>query len=442
MNFEKATIYQMALRMFTPEGTIRAAKEMLPFLAELGPEYIQLEACAQADEAMEGWSPRQIASGRNNPKNSYRITDYFKVDEEYGTNEDLKDFVQEAHRLGLKVIWDLVYLHCGPNAVFMKEHKDYMQLNEDGSLRIGKEWPFPRFNYERLDTREYLWKNMTDLVEEFDFDGYRCDVGDMVPLDFWEEGIKRVREIKPDFIMINEGQVEHYLKVFDANYFYDGWDALAKVAQGEMKAAEYQKKVEAARQKLPLGGRLLRIIDSHDVCSDCYEERYEITCTSAGVDAMLVFDFMMDGIPFVFNGYEVADALPHSMFSNRFYTPHLALDWGNILTEKGKKRFAFMQHLFRMRKECHALGSCDLEWVEQSAQEQVLSFIRPDEEMSVFVAVNMTDIPVTVEFPNIPEKLYLLKPELEKNVKWKFENGKMKLQMLGFGYLVAFYPSK
>ena len=438
--FEKASVYQLAPRLFTPEGTFRAAIKMLPFLAELGPEYIQLEACAQADTDPEGWSKRQKASGRMNPKNSYRIVDYYKVDEEYGTNEDLKDFVIEAHRLGLKVIWDIVYLHCGPNAVFMEEHPDFVLRNEDGSIKYGEEWPFARFDFSNMAAREYLWNNLTGLIEEFDFDGYRCDVGDMVPLDFWEEGTKRIRAIKEDFIMINEGRDVSYFSAFDVNYFFDGSHDAVMVPQGKMTAAEYQAKIEAHRQQTPENGRMLRFIDNHDICSDSYADRHELTCTNDGVDALLVMDFMIDGIPFVFNGYEFADALEHSMFSNRFHTPHLALDWGNFLTERGQKRFYLMQHLFRMRRECSALYTTDLEWVEHNAPDNVMAFIRPDKEDPLFVAINLTDKPVTVEFETIPKNLHLLMPELAENVKWSFKDGKMQLQMLGFGYLAAFYP--
>ena len=45
-------------------------------------------------------SPRQIASGLNNPKSPYRIKDYFKVDSDYGAESDAADFVKKAHELG------------------------------------------------------------------------------------------------------------------------------------------------------------------------------------------------------------------------------------------------------------------------------------------------------------------------------------------------------
>lgn len=443
VSFEKASVYQLALRSFTPEGTICAAKKLLPFLARLGPRYIQLVACAKADDDMnqDFWSKRQKASETGNPKNSYRIKDYFTVDEEYGTDEDLKDFVTEAHRLGLKVIWDLVYLHCGPKAVFLEKDPRFVHCNEDGTPKVGAEWPFPQFDYSRQEVREYLWNNMTGLVEKFDFDGYRCDVGDMVPLDFWAEGISRVRKIKPDFFMINEGRNPEYLKFFDANYFYEGCHDAVLVAQGKMTAEEFQEKLEESRKALPPGGRLLRYIDNHDICSDSYEDRHEKTIGNAGVDALLVLDFLLDGVPFLFNGYEVADDLKHNMFSNRFYGRDAAVNWANILCEKGQRRFELLQKLFGMRRETGTLWSTNLIWCKNTAPESVLSFLRPDGEAPLFVAVNMTDNPVSLEVEELPENLHLMKPELLENVRWVVKDGRLYLQMLGFGYLAAFYPA-
>ena len=113
MKKSEISIYQLSLRVFTPEGTLRAAEKMLPMLADLGPKYIQLVALTKADDNEDRtyWSNRQIASGTNNPKNSYRMKDYFHVDEEYGTDEDFRGFIKAAHKLGLKIILDLVYLH-------------------------------------------------------------------------------------------------------------------------------------------------------------------------------------------------------------------------------------------------------------------------------------------------------------------------------------------
>ena len=283
MKKSEISIYQLSLRVFTPEGTLRAAEKMLPMLADLGPKYIQLVALTKADDNEDRtyWSNRQIASGTNNPKNSYRMKDYFHVDEEYGTDEDFRDFVKAAHKLGLKIILDLVYLHCGPEAVFMREHPDFIQRDADGKIKLTGDWAFPRFDYSNDEVREYLWSNMVYWVREFDVDGFRCDVGDAVPLDFWREGVRRAREVKNDLVMINEGKDVSYLDVFDINYFYDGCFDAVQVAEGNLTAAAFRAKWDACRNTLPAGRQMLHFTDNHDVASDNGEDRIEKVRTFA-----------------------------------------------------------------------------------------------------------------------------------------------------------------
>lgn len=117
----KNIIYQMFLRSATRGGTIKAGAKLLRHIASLGVDVVYLCPIFEADddENTEHWSKRQRESGLNNPQNPYRMKDYFKIDEEYGTDDDLKSFVNTAHSYGLKVILDLVYYHCGPCARLM-----------------------------------------------------------------------------------------------------------------------------------------------------------------------------------------------------------------------------------------------------------------------------------------------------------------------------------
>lgn len=441
MKKTEISIYQLSLRVFTPEGTLRAAEKMLPMLADLGPKYIQLVALTKADDSEDRtyWSNRQIASGTNNPKNSYRMKDYFHVDEEYGTDEDFRNFIKTAHRLGLKIILDLVYLHCGPEAIFMREHPDFIQRGADGKIKLTGDWAFPRFDYSNDGVREYLWSNMVYWVREFDVDGFRCDVGDAVPLDFWREGVRRAREIKKDFVMINEGKDVSYLDIFDINYFYDGCFDAVQVAEGMLTAAAFRAKWDACRNMLPAGRQMLHFIDNHDIASDNGEARIEKVIGTAGVDVLLVLDFMLDGVPFVFNGYEVADELKHNMFANRFFGKDPAINWANIFCEKGQKRYTLLKKLYHLRSEQEALKTTKLNWLENTAPDQVISFCRPSDEKSLFVLVNMTKEPAVFEVENVPEMTRLMQPILRSNVSWACEDGKMNVQMLGFGYLAAEY---
>jgi glycosidase len=82
---------------------LKAATEMLPHVADLGVTIAFLFPVFLADDNddQRTWSPRQKASKMNNPKNPYRMMDYYHVDPEYGTGADLKEFVYECHRLGI-----------------------------------------------------------------------------------------------------------------------------------------------------------------------------------------------------------------------------------------------------------------------------------------------------------------------------------------------------
>ena len=190
---KKSVFYQIFPRAFTSEGTLEAAEKMLPEVKEIGVTHVYLCPIFEMDDDMDKshWSDRHAKSGFDNPKNPYRMSDYYKIDPEYGTDDDLLSFVRSAHKLGLKVLLDLVYLHCGPKAVFIKEHPDFILRDEAGNP-VDLDWHFPGINFESRELREYLWRNMEYFVEKFDIDGYRCDVGDRVPLDFWIEGRKRI----------------------------------------------------------------------------------------------------------------------------------------------------------------------------------------------------------------------------------------------------------
>ena len=280
---------------------------------------------------------------------------------------------------------------------------------------------------------------MVYWVREFDVDGFRCDVGDAVPLDFWREGVRRAREVKNDLVMINEGKDVSYLDVFDINYFYDGCFDAVQVAEGNLTAAAFRAKWDACRNTLPAGRQMLHFTDNHDVASDSGEDRIEKVIGTAGVDALLVLDFMLDGVPFVFNGYEVADELKHNMFSNRFFGKDPAINWANIFCEKGQKRYALLKKLYHLRSEQDALKTTELNWMENTAADQVISFCRPADEKSLFVLVNMTKEPAVFEVGDIPEMARLMQPILQSNVSWICKDGKMRVQMLGFGYLAAEY---
>jgi 1,4-alpha-glucan branching enzyme len=144
-------MYQIQPRAFTPEGTLKAATARLPKVAEMGVDIIYMCPVFVSDDDpdLNGWSPRQKKSGMNNPRNPYRMKDYYHVDPEYGRDDDLKELIATAHNLGMRVLLDMVYLHCGPNAVFLKEHPNFVQRDDKGNI-VCASWNFPKINMANL----------------------------------------------------------------------------------------------------------------------------------------------------------------------------------------------------------------------------------------------------------------------------------------------------
>ena len=202
MNKNKLVVYQINPRMFTPQGTLGAAKELLPHIASIGVNVVYVFAICKEEDSKDRrfWSKRLKKSKTNNPKNPYKIADYFEVDEEFGGNAQLKEFVEEAHRLGLYVMLDLVYMHCSPNAKLITDVPDGVNRDENGNVELGP-YKIPMINFNSRALRNYLIENMRYFIREYDIDGYRCDVGDAVPLDFWSEAVEEIKKLKPDIIM-------------------------------------------------------------------------------------------------------------------------------------------------------------------------------------------------------------------------------------------------
>lgn len=384
-----AVIYQINPRAFTAEGTIAAAAKKLPALAELGVTIVYFCPIFVSDDdpRTEFWSPRQKKSGMNNPRNPYRMKDYYHVDPEYGTDDDLKAFIAEAHRLKLRVLLDMVYLHCGPGAVFIVDHPNFLKRDKDGQV-VNAAWAFPALDFENPELREYLWKNMEYWVNDFGADGFRLDVADGIPLDFWAEARKRLDAIRPDIALFAEGtRKEDQLAVMDFNYGFPFFSALDSVLSGGKPASEVRRIKEQMAANRPAGARFAHYTDNHDISNDDYENRREKRWGGAANRAAFVLCFALDGAPMLYNGQEIADANRHSIFGR------LPIDWTAEQSDAGKARLAFLHRLIQLRAELPSLRRGTIEWLDNSAPDAVLSFRRNAGDETTLVVINLKNEP-------------------------------------------------
>src|SRR5215831_2663078 len=242
---KQATVYQVWLRSFSAEGTLKAVTGRLPYLANLGVTFVYLSPF------MKGPHP-------------FEMSDYYAINPEHGTEEDLRELVTEAHRLKLKVMMDVVFFHSAPDNVLMKDPDNYMRTAE-GKILLGY-FALPRLNFENPKLRSYLIGNLIHWVKDFGIDGFRCDVSGGVPLTFWEEARDALDEVKPDLVLLAECDMpEEQIKAFDVSYDYPFYyfPLVAVLTKGE-PANSLREHWERSRAAFPHGARFLHFSDNHD----------------------------------------------------------------------------------------------------------------------------------------------------------------------------------
>ena len=402
---KRAVVYQVVLRNFTRDGNFRAATEMLDHVRSVGVDVVYVSPFVEMDCDMErgGWSPRQIKSGFGSPKNSYRISNYDKIDPEYGKDEDFKAFNDKAHALGMKVYMDLVYLHCGPNNVIKDMFPDAFQKNADGTVRMTI-WHFPYVNFKSKGVRKYLIDSMLHWMS-LGCDGFRCDVGDAVPIDFWVEAVTACQKVNPELVMINEGTKAEWLeKAFDACY---AWPWSFGVRETLCPAGENYKSngktpvelMKAAREyeaKIPADALMFCFLDNHDTATDDWENRFDRVLPVEAGNAAFVLTFLRRGLPLVFNGNEIADNSLNSFFGPVEHPARAAktVDWARALQPAGQQRFALVRKLAKMRHEDPIWSEGTMEWITDGVANGVIAFTRTLGSRKMLVAANLTAKPV------------------------------------------------
>ena len=398
-------IYQIVLRNFTRDGNFRAAAEMLGHVRSVGADAVYLSPFVEMDRDMDesGWSPRQLASGYHTPKNPYRISDYDRIDPEYGTDADFAAFNDRAHALGMGVLMDLVYLHCGPNNVMKDRIPDAFQHNADGTVRTTQ-WRFPFVNFESKAVRRYLIDSMLHWIR-LGCDGFRCDVGDAVPLEFWREAVAECRKVRPGLTMILEGTNPAYLEdVFDASYAWP-WSFTVRNAlcgttphYGHVQGTTFQEKMKHVREcekKMPPDALGMCFLDNHDTAADDREDRFDRIHPVEAGNAAFVLTFLRRGIPLLFNGNEIADNSLSTFFApvEDVGRARKTVDWARALQPAGKNRLELIRNLAHLRHEENVFSDGTQEWVTSGEAKGVVAFVRRHWKRAVFVAANLTTTP-------------------------------------------------
>lgn len=265
-------IYEVFVRNHGPNGTFADVTADLPRIKALGADVVWLMPIHPS-----GHIKRKGTAG-----SPYAIADYRAVNPAYGTEADFQQLTDAAHRLGLKVMIDVVFNHTAPDSVLARQHPDWFYHDPIGrpAPRVADWSDVVDLRHGHPALTDYLIESLLKWVR-LGVDGFRCDVASLVPLDFWRQARAAVAEVKPRFIWLAEsvhlqfvrhirqrGYIAHadaeLYAAFDLTYDYDIHDEWRACVAGQLPLAGYARMLEFQEGIYPANFAKLRFVENHD----------------------------------------------------------------------------------------------------------------------------------------------------------------------------------
>ena len=374
---ENAVIYEANIRQYSPEGTFNEFTKDIPQLKELGVKIIWLMPIY----------PISSTKSKGSLGSYYAITDYTKVNPEFGNLDDVKHLVETAHENGMYVILDWVANHTGWDHVWIKEHPEYYTQNEAGEIihPEGTDWTdVADLNYNNQEMRAEMLEDMKYWLNEVEVDGFRCDVAGMVPVDFWEHTVAELKKVKPIFMLAEGWEPELLKNAFDMGYSWDTHHIMNHIAQGKENVYAWDNRMAQIDTLYQKDDILMNFVTNHD------ENSWNGTVAERLGDAaevMTVLEYCTPGMPLIYSGqeYDMNKRL-------RFF------EKDTIIKQKGKF-WPILAKLGELKNTNEALNggkeAASYQKINTSNSENVLVFSREKEGEKVTFIGNLSPNEVT-----------------------------------------------
>ena len=369
---KKATIYEVNIRQYTPEGTFNSFDKHLPRLRKMGIEIL--------------WFMPIQPIGEKNRKGElgsyYSIKNYTEINPEFGNMKDFKALIKKAKELGFKVILDWVANHSAWDNIWAKENPDWYKQDEDGNIVAPYDWEdVADLDFDSTEMRRAMIDSMAFWINEIGMDGFRCDVAGEVEVEFWEEAREELDKIKPIW-MIAENSDQFWLlnKAFNANYAWSFHSIMNKIANGQEDVSAVFEYIDKLKANFPEGTYPMQFITNHDENSWAGTVRERL---GKGHKAFAVMCFTVPGIPLIYSGQEAGLDKRLKFFEKD------EIDWS------GQSLVPFYTQLINLKTENEALwnGIAGGEFlrVALTGSEKIISFARTKNNNKILTIINLSD---------------------------------------------------
>jgi cyclomaltodextrinase / maltogenic alpha-amylase / neopullulanase len=370
-------------------GDLRGITEKLDHILDLGVDALYLTPIFEASS-----------------NHKYDTIDYFRIDPQFGTLEDLRELTTRCHGRGIRVILDGVFNHCGYHSEQFQDvlrngrssrYADWFYIREfpvsSDPLNyecVGYYRWMPKLRFSSQEVRAHFLEVGEYWIREADIDGWRLDVADEVDYTFWQEFRRRIKYAKHDALLLGEtwGDGRNLLDgdQMDSVMNYVFRDAVLDfVARGVIDAVEFHHRIGSllGMYKRTALLSLYNLLGSHDTPRLLTECGGDIRKLALAV----VLQMMLPGAPAIYYG----DELGMTGGNDPGCRQTMAWDHPNL------EVYSLFRSLIELRKRSRPLNGERIRTLRCSRGEY--AFARQDEDEVVYVVINNADRPATVTVP-------------------------------------------
>lgn len=374
---KNATLYELNIRQFTPEGTFEAVLPHLDRLADMGVDIIWLMPVHPISETR-----RKGTLG-----SYYAVNDFRDVNPEFGSMRDLQVLITSAQNRGMKVIIDWVPHHTGWDHPWITEHPEWYSKDSLGNIidpineEEGKPWGWTDVAELDLSNQEMRAEMISDMIfwlDKTSIDGFRVDHAHGLPDDYWNQVSSSLSKLNRPIFMLAEGEEPRLRneKNFVATYAWKFHHAMNKIAEGEATVNVLDTILAKDREEYEFGYHIY-FTSNHD------ENSWAGTVMERmgnGHKTFAVLAHTIDGMPLIYSGQE------EPMTKRLEFFEKDPINW------KAYAYAPFYKTLSRLKKRNRALwnGEEGGESVRINTSDHVYAFKREKDDHKVVVILNLS----------------------------------------------------
>ena len=339
----------------------------------------------------------------------YETTDYKKLDSRLGTNEDLKKYVKECRKQGIRVIFDGVFNHTGRDFFAFKDiqknrensqYKNwYCNVNFWGNNEYNDGFSYDnwggynllvKLNQQNPAVQDYICDVIRYWVSEFDVDGIRLDAADVLDFGFMHQLRRVANEVKPEFWLMGEVIHGDYNRWVNEGTLHSVTNyQLHKALFSGHNDHNYFEIAHTVRRLYSMGGnspeglKLYNFVDNHDV-----ERIYTKLNNKAQFSPVHVLLYTLPGIPSIYYGSEFGIEGRKEKSSDDSLRPAINLDDYKDAIKKNSCT-SLVAALGKIRQNVKALSYGDYQ--ERLLTNEQYAFARNLDGDTVVITVNNAD---------------------------------------------------